>query len=34
MTTGHGLKDLFHVDIDLGRVMAPTLSTKLECLSN
>ena len=34
VATGHGLKDLSHVDIDLDRTIAPTLTTMLECLSN
>ena len=34
VATGHGLKDLSHVDINLDRAIAPTLTTMLECLSN
>ena len=34
VATGHGLKDLSHVDIDLDKAIAPTLTTMLEFLSN
>ena len=34
VATGHGLKDLSHVDIDLDKAIAPNLTTMLEFLSN
>ena len=34
VATGHGLKDLSHVDIDLDKAVAPTLTTMLEFLSS
>ena len=34
VATGHGLKDLSHVDIDMDRAITPTLATVLESLSN
>jgi len=34
VATGHGLKDLSHVDIDLDKAIAPTLTTVLEFLSS